>query len=278
MTVSTLFHLLPVEAVAPAQSQGWYEPPSFAQEGFIHCSFLHQLVPTANRHYGARSRLALLEIDPSPLADVRIENLSGGELFPHIYSRLPWSAVRQIHTIESGPDGQWMGQDSALALFDALDPVDLAVMMGRWRGYGFASGHPMDGLLEAVGWYGKAFVTADQVHPLLFAESSGEVYKISPSPWMMQAALQLSSQQLPLPPSAVLKPLFNLLSLPMRTEHSQARLRMMSHRGKVSATMIYDHLPIHDVFRRVDDNTLLGLMDYKASPSPFFFVLNRVPE
>jgi len=39
--------------------------------------------------------------------------------------------------------------------------------------------------------------------------------------------------------------------------------------------MIYDHLPIMDLFRKVDDNTLLGVMDLKGMQQPFFFVLYR---
>ena len=50
---------------------------------------------------------------------------------------------------------------------------------------------------------------------------------------------------------------------------------MLEHRGVVSATMIYDALPICDVFRKVDDDTVLGLMDYRAFDKPFFFVLRR---
>ena len=61
----------------------------------------------------------------------------------------------------------------------------------------------------------------------------------------------------------------------LKTEKSQARLRMMEYRGKVSATMIYDRLPINDSFRRIDNNTVLGIMDFKSSPQPFFFVLKR---
>ncbi|MGL5074428.1 MAG: DUF4334 domain-containing protein, partial [Waterburya sp.] len=34
-------------------------------------------------------------------------------------------------------------------------------------------------------------------------------------------------------------------------------------------------LPINDAFRKVDDNTLLGLMDFNGEPQPFFFVLRR---
>jgi hypothetical protein len=60
-----------------------------------------------------------------------------------------------------------------------------------------------------------------------------------------------------------------------QTQQSQARLRMVEYRDRVSATMIYDCLPINDIFRRVDENTLLGLMDFKGVPQPFFFVLRR---
>ena len=40
--------------------------------------------------------------------------------------------------------------------------------------------------------------------------------------------------------------------------------------------MIYDYQPIHDVFRRVSDDALFGLMDLRDVPRPFFFVLRRV--
>jgi hypothetical protein len=49
---------------------------------------------------------------------------------------------------------------------------------------------------------------------------------------------------------------------------------MIEHRGVVTATMSYDALPINDHFRRVDDATLLGVMDLRGAP-PFFFVLRR---
>jgi hypothetical protein len=39
--------------------------------------------------------------------------------------------------------------------------------------------------------------------------------------------------------------------------------------------MIYDSLPINDVFRKVDDDTVLGAMDLRFTPQPFFFILTR---
>jgi hypothetical protein len=50
---------------------------------------------------------------------------------------------------------------------------------------------------------------------------------------------------------------------------------MTNFRGKASATMIYDQLPVLDVFRNVDEDTVLGLMDLKGIKRPFFFLLHR---
>ena len=42
-----------------------------------------------------------------------------------------------------------------------------------------------------------------------------------------------------------------------------------------SAAMLYDHLPIVDVFRRLNAHTLLGVMDARVISQPFFFTLRR---
>ena len=59
------------------------------------------------------------------------------------------------------------------------------------------------------------------------------------------------------------------------TRRSAARLRSTLYRGQVSAAMLYDHQPIVDVFRRLDPERLLGVMDCKGMARPFFFVLRR---
>lgn len=43
----------------------------------------------------------------------------------------------------------------------------------------------------------------------------------------------------------------------------------------MSATMIYDQLPVNDVFRKLDDNTVIGVMDNRDVKDPFFFKLRR---
>ena len=69
--------------------------------------------------------------------------------------------------------------------------------------------------------------------------------------------------------------LFRAFSMLLQTEQPKARLRMTEYRGVVSATMIYDSLPINDVFRKVDEDCVLGAMDMRFTPQPFFFVLRR---
>jgi len=63
----------------------------------------------------------------------------------------------------------------------------------------------------------------------------------------------------------------------VHTKRSKARIRMIEHRGIVSAAMIYDQLGICDVFRKLDENTVLGVMDLKGEHQlGYFFVLERV--
>jgi len=50
---------------------------------------------------------------------------------------------------------------------------------------------------------------------------------------------------------------------------------MTEYRGVVSATMIYEALPINDLFRRVDRDTVIGAMDMRGHAAPFLFVLRR---
>ncbi|MCW2741594.1 MAG: uncharacterized protein JWR45_2016 [Blastococcus sp.] len=163
--------------------------------------------------------------------------------------------------------------DEALAYFDSLPTVEPEEMLGRWRGSGLPTGSPLDGLLEAYGWYGKEFLDDETVHPLLFTDRSGNPRPVDPS----------------LLPMAVLRDYAGFLHLwPLRTVFARvrplfytgkpkARLREVRHRGVVTAAMVYDGLPVIDVFRRVSDHVRLGAMDMRGLPSPFLFVLRREP-
>ena len=162
--------------------------------------------------------------------------------------------------------------EQALARFDALAGVTLADCIGRWRGTGLPSGHALDGVLEAAGWYGKDFVDSETVHPLLCQGRDGGVAALDPVPFLIRTVLRHPGL-MRLPGSraafAAARPL-------LRTTAPKARLRRVEHRGVLTAAMIYDGLPIIDLFRAVDRDTLLGLMDLRDMPRPFFFVLRRV--
>jgi uncharacterized protein (DUF952 family)/GNAT superfamily N-acetyltransferase len=90
-----------------------WAPPGLATEGFIHCSYHHQVGPTLHRFFAGPDGtlpegLSVLEIDPFLTgAVVRAEAGTGGEmtaegrpeLFPHLYGELPRAAVTAVRPV-----------------------------------------------------------------------------------------------------------------------------------------------------------------------------------
>lgn len=167
--------------------------------------------------------------------------------------------------------GKVSGED-ALAIFDALEAVETDFMLGAWKGEGFDTGHPMDGMLERCHWHGKRFETTEHVHPLVFRKRNGALASVKPLLAMPGLGLL---DKLPMLKSEAAGRVFQVLIPLLTGQKSAARLRMTTYRGKPSATMVYDNLPINDVFRKVDEDTVLGVMDLKGMKQPFFFVLRR---
>jgi hypothetical protein len=159
----------------------------------------------------------------------------------------------------------------ALARFDAGAPIRLDELTGRWRGRGLPTGHPFDGLLEAYGWYGKEFVDPETVHPLLFRDRAGRPFPVDPA----LAPVGLLVRRPGLFRTGAARLAVAGIAPLRRTRRPAARARLVEHRGVVTAAMVYDALPIVDVFRRVDAVTLLGLMDLRGLDEPFFFLLER---
>ena len=61
----------------------------------------------------------------------------------------------------------------------------------------------------------------------------------------------------------------------LQTRAPKARLRTTRYRETDTATMLYDQLPVNDVFRELADDTVLGAMDLRGLSRPYFFVLRR---
>lgn len=104
-----VYHITTKAEVQGARESDQYRPTAFDREGFIHCSYRHQVVATANRIFRRREDLVLFEIDPEQLScPVVDENLEGGrELYPHIYGPLPMAAVIAVHAFSTDADGSF---------------------------------------------------------------------------------------------------------------------------------------------------------------------------
>jgi len=154
-----------------------------------------------------------------------------------------------------------------MRIFDQLQPATLELMTGRWKGFEINTGHQMDGLLGPSGWYGKLFLNPEEVHPLLFyTNNKTEIYSFNP---------KFLPLNLKLPKSKILGNIISLLKPVLKTKKSKARMRMVEYRGKVTGTMVYDEKAIMDHFAKIDDNTMLGVMDLKGDSQPYVFVLER---
>ena len=114
------------------------------------------------------------------------------------------------------------------ALWESLDPVTVEDVLGRWRGGDFATGHVVSTVLTKVRWHGKWFDSPSEVTPIVCRDDAEELYANEKA-----------------------------------AGGGGASLWPVEFRGEVTATMVYDRLPVLDHFKRVDDHTLMGIMNGK---------------
>jgi uncharacterized protein (DUF952 family) len=118
MTAARIYHLALPADWERAAARGLYATSSrglsLVDEGFIHCSFAHQIEPVANAWYRDLDGLVIIHLNPAQLAaEVRVEPSSdgSGELFPHLYGPIPTEAVAET-TIWARDAGQeWVLPD-----------------------------------------------------------------------------------------------------------------------------------------------------------------------
>ncbi|CAM5479927.1 hypothetical protein GCM10010329_29810 [Streptomyces spiroverticillatus] len=134
--------------------------------------------------------------------------------------------------------------DALDALWADLEPVGAASILGSWRGFAFPTGHPVEKLLARSRWHGKRFLSVEDAQPLICRAEDGSLYSDTTS------------------------------------GRGAASLWNIEFRGETTATMVYDGMAVFDHFKRVDDSTLLGVMNGKAaavsdSGHLFYFALER---
>lgn len=113
-------------------------------------------------------------------------------------------------------------------LWADLESVAVDEILGEWRGFAFTTGHPLERTLATSRWHGKRFVSPQSAQPLICLDEQGRRFS------------------------------------DVTSGRGEASLWNVEFRGEVTATMIYDGLPIFDHFKRVDADTLMGVMNGKA--------------
>ncbi|MGC0362452.1 hypothetical protein ABH922_000436 [Rhodococcus sp. 27YEA15] len=129
-------------------------------------------------------------------------------------------------------------------IWAALDTVTATEILGEWRGDDFATGHRLHDKLVASRWYGKTFHSLSDAKPLICRDEDGNLFS------------------------------------DIKSGGGEASLWNIEFRGEVTATMVYDGAPIFDHFKRVDDTTLMGIMNGKSGlvlddGKHYYFLLER---
>ncbi|OAN39082.1 DUF4334 domain-containing protein [Mycolicibacterium iranicum] len=128
-----------------------------------------------------------------------------------------------------------------------LKPATVEFMIGEWRGGEFQTGHKANGFMKRLNWFGKTFHSASDAKPLVCLDADGNKFSNT------------------------------------EAMNGEASLWMEEFRGEMVASMVYDGKPVHDHFKVVDDNAVIGIMNGKGAldtssgtPRHLYFYLERV--
>ncbi|MGC4960196.1 DUF4334 domain-containing protein [Gordonia sp. DT101] len=129
------------------------------------------------------------------------------------------------------------------SVWAALETVRPEEMFGAWKGDEFTTGHPANGLLDKARWFGKTFTSRSDVQPLMCRDENGKLFSN------------------------------------IEFGKGEASLWAIEFRGEVTASMVYDGQAVIDHFKKVDVNTVMGIMNGKAAVVDgrhLYFLLERV--
>lgn len=158
--------------------------------------------------------------------------------------------------------------------FRGLQPVEPHEMIGLWTGRGIPSDHPLDGVLENLGWFGKRITAKMRADALLFRGDEKRLIAVDPAWIPLRFGLRFHK----LGRTRAARNLFSYMLRRLRAKGPVASLKAMPFQGLTSAAMIYDKQPIVDHFRRMDDGGVMGAMIMEGDDRVYFFELERVKE
>jgi hypothetical protein len=156
------------------------------------------------------------------------------------------STARETFAAFKEHQGQILDADLD-AFWETLSPATIEFMIGEWKGGEFSTGHRANGFMERLNWFGKTFHSASDAKPLVCLDAEGNKFS-------------------------------NVEAM-----KGEASLWLEDFRGEVTASMVYDGAPVHDHFKKVDDNAVMGIMngkgaldDSSGSPRHLYFYLERL--
>lgn len=165
-------------------------------------------------------------------------------------------------------------QHTALEEFRSPPPIEPRELVGLWKGRGISAEHPFDGILENLGWFGKRFTPDMRADALLFRSGERRLDAIDPRWIPLALALRFHH----IGRTRVARNLFSYLQRRLRARGPMASLKTMLFGGGESAAMVYDHQPIVDHFRRINETRVMGAMTIRGDQRIYFFELERVDE
>lgn len=96
-----IYHVTTTAEWKTAQEKGFYEHPSLAAEGFIHCSQEHQVAGVLERYFAGKMDLIKLAIDTDKLTSKFVFDWSPStaDTFPHVYGTINTDSVVAVTSL-----------------------------------------------------------------------------------------------------------------------------------------------------------------------------------
>ena len=92
-----IYHIVTPETWEKFKDENEYEAESLHSEGFIHCSYRHQLEEVLGRYYPGEKKVLILHINPHRLTAPLVgEASTNREIYPHVYGKIDKAAIAEI--------------------------------------------------------------------------------------------------------------------------------------------------------------------------------------